>query len=314
MCNITIAYVGGNYRNFVGVGAIMQGIELALTRTRASCFLVLADGRGMMIGLYDNTLRVWNSMELTGPGRTLVGHTFPATCMAELTGGGRVVSASGDETLRLHIMRGHMGSVICLAVLADGSAASGGHDDTIRIWNTSTGECTRVLTTTMSVRGLGQLGDGRLVTGSELDPRVKFWDLITGQCTQTGVPDDYRPRSLNTPAGHDGCCVTCVLPLTNGRVVTGSCDRTLDVWDVATMQRIHTLRGHKALVIQLVELPDGRVVSGAFDGEMRVWDTSTGTLSLTLAAEDGAWFGCMALLPSGHVLSSWSNCKLRVWS
>ena len=39
--------------------------------------------------------------------------------------------------------------------------------------------------------------------------------------------------------------VTCVAALPGGRVVSGSYDKTLRVWDATTGAELHTLRGHE---------------------------------------------------------------------
>ena len=95
----------------------------------------------------------------------------------------------------------------------------------------------------------------------------------------------------------------CVAALPDGRVVSGSGDRTLMVWDVSTGACLQTLRGHRgaargrrpvepcvdrsstprgAQVWCVAALPDGRVVSGSGDRTLKVWDVSRGRLVRTL--------------------------------
>lgn len=73
-------------------------------------------------------------------------------------------------------------------------------------------------------------------------------------------------------------CATVVLPL---RVVSGSRDATLRVWDIETGQCLHVLMGHVAAV-RCVQYDGRRVVSGAYDFMVKVWDPETETCLHTL--------------------------------
>ena len=64
--------------------------------------------------------------------------------------------------------------------------------------------------------------------------------------------------------------VSCVVELRDGRVVSGSADNSLRVWDVGTGQCERQLQGHTDEVSCVVELRDGRVVSGSWDKSLRV--------------------------------------------
>ena len=75
--------------------------------------------------------------------------------------------------------------------------------------------------------------------------------------------------------GHCGA-VSCAAVLPDGRVLGGSGDGTLRVWDPATGQCLQTLEGHSNPVSCAAVLPDGRVLSGSNDGTLRVWDPDTG--------------------------------------
>ncbi|HEV3076949.1 MAG TPA: hypothetical protein VHB47_21180 [Thermoanaerobaculia bacterium] len=62
----------------------------------------------------------------------------------------------------------------------------------------------------------------------------------------------------------------------DGRVISGSDERTLRIWDLATGRTTGTLEGHWSGVYALAVLPDGRVVSGSEDHTLRIWDLATG--------------------------------------
>lgn len=72
--------------------------------------------------------------------------------------------------------------------------------------------------------------------------------------------------------------VSILFPL---RVVSGSRDATLRVWDIETGQCLHVLMGHVAAV-RCVQYDGRRVVSGAYDFMVKVWDPETETCLHTL--------------------------------
>src|SRR5262249_45835640 len=60
-------------------------------------------------------------------------------------------------------------------------------------------------------------------------------------------------------------------------VVSGSIDRTVRLWDVATGQSLRTLQGHTDAVESVAFSPDGKtVVSGSRDGTLRLWAVLSG--------------------------------------
>ena len=65
----------------------------------------------------------------------------------------------------------------------------------------------------------------------------------------------------------------CVAVLPRDRIVSGSRDKTLRVWDVTEGggHCLQTLRGHTGWVNCVGVLPDGRVVSGSRDKTLKVW-------------------------------------------
>ena len=72
--------------------------------------------------------------------------------------------------------------------------------------------------------------------------------------------------------------VTCLFLSADGRrVVSGSNDATLRIWDIETGECLNVLKGHTSRVHSLVQSADGRrVVSGSNDATLRIWDIETG--------------------------------------
>ena len=73
-------------------------------------------------------------------------------------------------------LQGHSSSVYALAVLPDGTLASGSNDNSIKLWDVGTGQCVRTLQGhSDGVNALAVLPDGMLASGSD-DKSIKLWD------------------------------------------------------------------------------------------------------------------------------------------
>ena len=59
------------------------------------------------------------------------------------------------------------------------------------------------------------------------------------------------------------------------RIVSGSWDKTVKVWDAQTGQEQLTLKGHSSWVTSVSFSPDGKqIVSGSYDKTVKIWDIS----------------------------------------
>ncbi|KAN0075121.1 hypothetical protein V8E54_007732 [Elaphomyces granulatus] len=98
------------------------------------------------------------------------------------------------------------------------------------------------------------------------------------------------------------------------KVVSGSFDSTVRVWDTTTGQADQTLTGHSRAVTSVAFSPDGRkVVSGSDDRTVRVWDITTGQADQTLMGHS-AEVRSVAFSPDGKkVVSGSRDWTVRVW-
>jgi len=222
-------------------------------------------------GSEDCTVKIWD-LSRNECAATLTGHEQRVWSVAAL-GSHRLVSASEDSTLRiwdnhhgqlLSILESS-GYVLSVTSLGGDQFASTSSDSTIRIWATamkSSWECQKVLSShTGEIQCIAAITAARLA--SACNNAVFIWDFITGD-------------RLNRFEGHeDKVFSVAKADKVGNRIVSGSKDKTVRVWDIAHRECIAVLRGHTRPVfgVEGSLQPEflGRVVSASGDGTIRLW-------------------------------------------
>ena len=114
----------------------------------------------------------------------------------------------------------------------------------------------------VSLASLGQVYDPAELVAAGYDVAA-----IVSECGFSG--QQMKHSFYKRLTGHTKS-VVCVCVLPDGRVVSGSHDKTLRLWNPDTGARKRTLTGHTDSVSCVCVLPDGRVVSGSWYKTLRV--------------------------------------------
>jgi WD40 repeat protein len=119
---------------------------------------------------------------------------------------------------------------------------------------------------------------------------------------------------VNTIKAHVGIVDDLSIASDGAKMVSGSSDHTVKVWDLRTGLELHTLRGHDAYVTGVAISADGRLaVSSSHEQTLKVWDVQEGQELLTLPGHAN-WVTCVALTPDGQTAVSGSTDNtVRVW-
>ena len=89
-----------------------------------------------------------------------------------------------------------------------------------------------------------------------------------------------------TLKGHTDQVTSVAFSPDGKRIVSGSEDQTLKVWDATSGQETLTLNGHSGRVMSVAFSPDGkRIVSAGGDQTLKVWDATSGQESLASEAD-----------------------------
>ena len=101
----------------------------------------------------------------------------------------------------------------------------------------------------------------------------------------------------------------------NGRTIaSGSTDKTIALWDIATGQRLHTLRGHGDAVNAVAFNRAGDMLASASsDHTVALWDVATGRRLRTLGGQTGEVY-TVAFNPDGTVVAAGgANGTIGLW-
>jgi WD40 repeat protein len=213
-----------------------------------------------------------------------------ASAAGELHRGGEVKLwdlATGRERTTL---AGHTASVEGVAFAPDGQQlATASWDQTIQLWDLASGQPRTTLQLPAAARAVALTPDGQTLASAENNFTVRFWDLGTGR-QRAACPGwshlAFAPDGQTLAVTNRGCpgvkvcdavtlqertrlCVAtgAVVGLAyspDGRLLAGaSSDETVHVWEVATGQLRHTLRGHTDRVYSVAFAPDGQTLASA---------------------------------------------------
>ena len=114
--------------------------------------------------------------------------------------------------------------------------------------------------------------------------------------------------------GHKDIIHSVVLSYDNQKVITGSWDDTIKVWNARTGKLEQTLVGHESLVNSVAIAPDDNtLVSASDDGTLKVWNLQTGESRQTLTGHNDV-VNSVAIAPDGKTAVSVSDDEtIRVW-
>ena len=98
------------------------------------------------------------------------------------------------------------------------------------------------------------------------------------------------------------------------KIVSGSDDKTIKIWNANTGQCLKTLEGHSYFVNSVAFSPDGKkIVSGSYGGTIKIWNANTGQCLQTLIGHSTLVYS-LSYSPDGRKIISGSYDKtIKIW-
>lgn len=103
--------------------------------------------------------------------------------------------------------------------------------------------------------------------------------------------------------------INCLTVLPDGRIASGSNDKTIRIWNTETLTAEKILIGHTHNINCLSVLPDGRIVSASDD--LRVWNINTGETDKILKHSESIIN--LSVFQNGQIVCA-SNNILVLWT
>jgi hypothetical protein len=167
----------------------------------------------------------------------------------------------GDGHPVVRTLKGHTHWVGSVAFSPNGKfLASGGWDETVKLWSVSDGSLVRTLKEhTYSVSSVAFSPDGELLASGSSDKTIKLWGVSDG-------------RLVHTLEGHTDWVWSVAFSPDGEFLASGSSDKTIKLWRVSDGSLVRTLEGHTDSVRSVAFSPDGELLaSGSDDNTIRLW-------------------------------------------
>lgn len=256
-------------------GALLSKVQLKAQTTIRQVFFHPKDPNRVFCGTFNEGITEWDStgvliksFEQSSDDIHIVISSPQGNRLASGSDCGPITLWNTDDGKQVWRCQEEKAQTICLAFSNDMKLLASGHNDhTVKLRLVSNGNLWKepLKGHTGHVVSLDFSPDGtRLISGGNSDDKtVRIWDVSSGKVL----------RVLNVNSR-----VTCLKFFPDGKkIVTGSEDKLLRVWDEGSGYEIERLQGHEREIGCLEINNEGtEIISGANDCTLRFWQRSEG--------------------------------------
>jgi WD40 repeat protein len=296
---------------------------------------------GERIGNFQGHFNILSAISFSSDGRLIVSGSNDETV--------RIWNVNSEDEPRT--LKGPDGFVSCVAFSHDGLRIISDGVSNLRIWDVETGQNTQTISTAdifeaKPISGVVFSSDGQSYSRWVKNGSIQTWSATESSHTssrafglnvmafspafspdgETFVVFDQDDKSLSVGTIKrfferaslkvDGNRITCAALSPNGQnVACGKVDNTVTILNGITGDLSLKLAGHPERVTCVAFSPDGlRLASGSADKTVKVWDVKSGELAFSLIGHEGT-VTCVAFSPDNQMIASGSpDQTIRSWS
>jgi WD40 repeat protein len=281
-------YSLGNADNPVRQWDVATGREVrafAGQQEYLTAFALSRDGRLLVTGSNDRTIRLWN----TANGDLIA--SWPRKRMPQSL-------ALSPDSKTLFVMPGDEAETLSLLDAATGKETHQfkfdfiGRDDGIR-----------------GFRGLDNLGDERREGSVAVSPEGRHVAVLAGQCvTVWDLTTMKKVRRYDLPRSRAS---SAMLFATNGQTLLATSDSNVQRWEIGSLEALEPFKADENLN-SLAFAANGRVLAGAGGHNLYLWDDAGKVLHAPSVESD--LFTAVACSPDGKTaVTGSSDGQIRVW-
>ncbi len=216
------------------------------------------------------------------------------------------------------VQRGHEGSILSVALSADGKrAVTGSTDKTIRLWNAETGDATShrrfPFTAAQYYSNGGHLAFGpdseQIALGNNAGKVLLLSSLLSG------TPLEMYERASSGSGGRGSFSVFSVAYSPDGtKIAAGIGNRFIRVWEAGSAGPLCTIEGEVGINYSVAFSPDGKVLfSGAEGGALKAWDPVSGDELLSFDGHDKSVVSIAVSADGKRIVSGSEDKTLKIW-
>lgn len=273
------------------VGSPDKGLPFIGHRGPVYSAVFSPDGTHVASGGYDKRVLFWKTTDV---------HPYDYA---------KLVAGDTGEPPKFQAFDGHTAGVRSVVFSHDGALlGSGGHDNTVKVWDLETGKSIKTFRGHDSwVRACAFSPDGRWVISGSHDHLAKLWSIAEYE--------EIRVLQGRVLHAHPDAVLSASFSPDGSSIVTASRDRTAKTWDFQSGAEQHVFEeGHSFLASSAVFFPDGkRLLTAAVDNTVRGWDVATGTQNLRM--EHTGRSAALSLSHNGqYILTGGDDQTAQLWN
>ena len=193
---------------------------------------------------------------------------------------------------------------VSFSPINDQLIAFGSNDGKVRVWDVTHDKSVTIGNHKDLVSSVAfSPSDETYVASGSYDKTICIWDV------------GNRKLGVGPLTGHEDYVRAVAYSPDGTRLVSGSSDETVRIWNSETGQLLSTFNGHSELVYSVAYSSDGsHIVSGSGNKIILVWNVQSGEIVGEPITGHGDWVSSVCFSPDGkRILSGSRDNTARIW-